>query len=592
MVVAPRPAGHRRPCVMPLKVNTMVAPLALVVALHLAPALPGTAAAAQPPAGHDIPDTTAATAARLTAQMAQHLPADATVDRALRLVGVDSIAVRCPRLQFGTPDPLCFLMLLVSPCFEFGTAQQVAGEADLKDSAGRKGRAAAASAAAGVAGLVLQRQGFFTALDLQLLRGAPEAAELMDELRANGGLRIADRAKIRLLIGDRAHLTRFMLPTAAHDAGAQHSSASHPCRSTHRLLQNADDSSSNTLSLDTIAIVLSVFCGVCGYLLQAWTADKHNQHAAELQREHDQEARERQQEHEKIQAQIRRTERWVDDCCVPVHQALNVYLHGTRSEFVGWLAVELQASHADVFAEMYKNYGYSMGGIQVADNGVVQWANAVALDPTAPKGQTWVAPTMLRRMMMAHVSPATVDVTVQDSLSLWKGPYVRELPQAFFDAIAMDAGGSLAESYRGYIRHEVKPTLDRVISILHTHFPAIEVPSVEWLIETFPGHVKTDTVNAITNATIAYARAWDRVLAQWDVGRFDMLFPPNHMMPYLGIYRVIAWSRARGEAKQQELIGMSANMSTTQHSRINDMRKLAKQNDDSTFETETGDDSS
>ena len=51
--------------------------------------------------------------------------------------------------------------------------------------------------------------GFRTALDLRLLGGGPEAEELMGELQADGRLNIGDRAKVRLLIGNRAHLRRL-----------------------------------------------------------------------------------------------------------------------------------------------------------------------------------------------------------------------------------------------------------------------------------------------------------------------------------------------------------------------------------------------
>eukprot|EP01051_Picozoa_sp_SAG22_P030915 SAG22_NODE_12244_length_450_cov_1.997151_2_plen_69_part_01 len=34
------------------------------------------------------------------------------------------------------------------------------------------------------------------------------------------------------------------------------------------------------------------------------------------------------------------------------------------------------------------------------------------------------------------------------------------------------------------------------------------------MIETFPGHGKTDNPNAIVDTATAYARAWDRVLAE------------------------------------------------------------------------------
>ena len=45
----------------------------------------------------------------------------------------------------------------------------------------------------------------------------------------------------------------------------------------------------------------------------------------------------------------------------------------------------------------------------------------------------------------------------------------------------------------------------------------------------------------------------------WDAGRrLDVLYPPNHMMPFMALYKFVAWSRVRGEAKQHELIGMSS----------------------------------
>ena len=105
-----------------------------------------------------------------------------------------------------------------------------------------------------------------------------------------------------------------------------------PCR--HRQLQDADVDR-GTLSADTIAIVFSVCVGVCGYLLQAWTSVRANRHAGELQREHDEQARALAVEQDRTQAQIRRTERWVDDCCLPVGRALSEYFIA-RTRFGEW----------------------------------------------------------------------------------------------------------------------------------------------------------------------------------------------------------------------------------------------------------------
>ena len=170
---------------------------------------------------------------------------------------------------------------------------------------------------------------------------------------------------------------------------------------------------------------------------------------------------------------------------------------------------------------------------------------------------TWGAATW-PQSVYAGDSPAVVDVATQDIVALIKCPFVRELPQAFFDVMAADVDGLLAEDYRYYIRHEIKPILDRFADILHAHFAAIEAPSLEWLIETFPGHGGTDSSNNFADNVVAYARAWGRVLAEWDTGQLDVLFPPHHMMPCLGLMKLNNWSKERGETKQQELIGMSS----------------------------------
>jgi hypothetical protein len=100
--------------------------------------------------------------------------------------------------------------------------------------------------------------------------------------------------------------------------------------------------------------------------------------------------------------------------------------------------------------------------------------------------------------------------------------------------------------------------LDRIKDIMHAHFAAIEAPSGEWLAEAVPGHSKTSLPNAIVDSVVVYARAWDGVLAEWDAGRLDVLFPPCHMIPFLAILKLMTWSRQRGETKQHELIGMSS----------------------------------
>eukprot|EP01051_Picozoa_sp_SAG22_P023518 SAG22_NODE_6103_length_898_cov_1.068836_1_plen_133_part_00 len=74
-----------------------------------------------------------------------------------------------------------------------------------------------------------------------------------------------------------------------------------------------------------------------------------------------------------------------------------------------------------------------------------------------------------------------LDVHIEDFMATMKYPFTRELPEAFFGVMAAGLDGPLAEDYRGYIRHEVKPALDRIKDILHAHYAAIEAPSLDWL---------------------------------------------------------------------------------------------------------------
>ena len=218
-------------------------------------------------------------------------------------------------------------------------------------------------------------------------------------------------------------------------------------------------------------------------------------------------------------------------------------------------AKKLEATQPAAFAELYKDY--SMKNLKVNADG------AVSVDGSDPtnidmKGLTWGAATG-SLSILTGASPAVVDVWMQDRVTVRaKYAYVRELPQAFLDLMAADLDGPLAEDYRVYIRHEVKPILDRIKDLMHAHFAAIEAPPSAWLVETFPAHHSRNSPNNIVDSVVCYAWAWDGVLAEWDAGRLDVLFPSSYMMPYLAMLKLNIWSKERGETKQHELIGMSS----------------------------------
>eukprot|EP01052_Picozoa_sp_SAG31_P006603 SAG31_NODE_305_length_18002_cov_7.242808_3_plen_286_part_00 len=193
---------------------------------------------------------------------------------------------------------------------------------------------------------VLLDHGFRRLLDLQMLGGGQEATEIMDELAAAAGpVSIADRAKIRVLVGDREHVNRLLAAQVASpdvDLAELMASGRHTMdrgiRWGARKLQDVAKAESDAagVSMDTVAIVLSVLVGAAGYVVQAYLAQKADQSAHEQAHEvreladccrsmlaatrsylqpgmqlHIAEMR-RQREHEQMVAQINRTERWLE----------------------------------------------------------------------------------------------------------------------------------------------------------------------------------------------------------------------------------------------------------------------------------------
>ena len=155
---------------------------------------------------------------------------------------------------------------------------------------------------------LLEEHGFRTALDLRLLDAVgAEAAELMEELR-QGGVSIGDRSKVRLLLGEPAGdcggTRRFAAPSESEPATMMALGAD-PGSVWRRRLQEQPAVGSGGMSLDTIAIVLSVLVGAAGYLVQAYTARRAERSLAEQAQELHARELVRQREHEQMLAQVR-----------------------------------------------------------------------------------------------------------------------------------------------------------------------------------------------------------------------------------------------------------------------------------------------
>ena len=57
---------------------------------------------------------------------------------------------------------------------------------------------------------------------------------------------------------------------------------------------------------------------------------------------------------------------------------------------------------------------------------------------------------------------------------------------------------------------------------------------------------------------VTYTLAFEGVLAQWEAGNFDQIRPAGAVPLLLGLGAAMSWSLKRGEAKQTELVGMTA----------------------------------
>eukprot|EP01052_Picozoa_sp_SAG31_P010396 SAG31_NODE_569_length_14020_cov_11.049565_3_plen_186_part_00 len=164
--------------------------------------------------------------------------------------------------------------------------------------------------AASAGELLVSRHGVRTALDLQLLAaGGAEAKELLGHLK-DWGLSVGDRAKIQLLLGP-PQWAEGKAVAECRDAGDGNGAAvvrgPHMAPRQRRVLQ---DDGGGGLSMDTMAIVLSVLVGAAGYVVQAFTARRAERDATIRAEEHHIATQNRQREHEQMLSQIRRVDRY------------------------------------------------------------------------------------------------------------------------------------------------------------------------------------------------------------------------------------------------------------------------------------------
>eukprot|EP01052_Picozoa_sp_SAG31_P008399 SAG31_NODE_424_length_15826_cov_4.954664_9_plen_185_part_00 len=125
--------------------------------------------------------------------------------------------------------------------------------------------------------LALQTSGLQTALDLRLLEADGEdATELMEQLRL-AGISIGDRSKVRLLLGGRSSggstaVAQDDSQTVSSERASETPAIDDARITQKRQLQSTSETESDSISADTIAIVLSVLVGTVGYIVQCVVA--------------------------------------------------------------------------------------------------------------------------------------------------------------------------------------------------------------------------------------------------------------------------------------------------------------------------------
>ena len=219
---------------------------------------------------------------------------------------------------------------------------------------------------------------------------------------------------------------------------------------------------------------------------------------------------------------------------------------------VGQFVSKLEVSHPDVveqmlsFVTMFKRH--PDGTVTSSSSGKLVWT------PNPP-------PELTRAMVkadMAAPSAAACSISGHDLLFCVSKPFCFEMPDAILAIIAAEPTGEIAEMYRGYVRHTLLPLFRRVATKLQEYSAYVELPPKDWLEKTYPEMSWRNSTNSVfIQFSYEYTVSFERILSEWTNGNFKSI-RPGVAQPIGGMFRTVAWSQERAEAKQAELIGMTA----------------------------------
>ena len=125
--------------------------------------------------------------------------------------------------------------------------------------------------------------------------------------------------------------------------------------------------------------------------------------------------------------------------------------------------------------------------------------------------------------------------------------------------IQADPACPLAAHWRMYVAEVFLPLARRVSRLLEEHAAVATMPPKEWLKKTYPHIPWAAGVDAslFGEGWLSYVHQWPAVQQLWAQGDYSTV-RPHALMPIGGLVGTMSWSAAAAEAKQRELIGMTA----------------------------------
>ena len=250
-------------------------------------------------------------------------------------------------------------------------------------------------------------------------------------------------------------------------------------------------------------------------------------------------------------AQIERTHKALDQCIRPVgNDIFTIFL--SRQTMVQQLVSRLEVSHPDAVEQMlsfvttFKRH--PDGTVTSATSGNLVWT------PNPP-------PELTRAQVkpdMAAPSAAAYMISAHDMFLCVSKPFCFEMPDAILAIIAAEPTGEIAGMYHGYVRHTMMPLFRRVATTLQEYSAYVELPPKDWLEKMYPDMSWRSSTNSIfIQFLYEYTVSFERILSEWSTGNFKSV-RPGMAQPIGGMIRTVAWSQDRAQAKQAELIGMTA----------------------------------